>query len=73
MKFFYYRTLTHVGWGFQSVRKFLIEIKIIQLIAKPSTNLKSPQWPPGNKTICKQIGQNMTILLLTLTLDIECA
>ncbi len=62
--------LPHVGWVFQSVRKFPIEIKTIQRISKLNANLKSPQCPTGNKTICRRIRQKMTILLLTLTLDI---
>ena len=70
MKIFYYRTLPHVGWGFQSVRNFPIEIKTIQRNSKISTNLKFPLCPTGNKTICRRIRQKMTILLLTLTLDI---
>ena len=70
MKIFYYRTLPHVGWGFQSVRKFPIEIKTIQRISKLNANLKSPQCPTGNKTISRRIRQKMTISLLTLTLDI---
>ena len=61
MKKFYHRTLPHVGWGFQSVRKFPIEIKTIQLISKPSTNLKFPQCLTGNKTICRKIRPKMKI------------
>ena len=65
MKFFYYSTLTHntyilVGWVWQSVRKFPIEIKTVQPISKLSTNLKFPHCPTGNKTICKKIGPKMT-------------
>ena len=44
MEIFYYRTLPHVGWGFQSVRKFPIEIKTIQRISKLNANLKKESF-----------------------------